>query len=163
MAAAAETDGGGRRVEESGCGDRIDPVMRSVFGVGRKSPPEKFSGGGATAKEIKNLKLRVRALESKKRASLPGFTFIKFAGLKKKSLGKESVSKQGRTSDNLEHIGEEGNLDAEKTKETVAAATTGVSTVSAPVSAAGVTVSTITPRTPPTTQTVFDDEDVVLG
>ncbi|GKF61395.1 hypothetical protein Tco_0181449, partial [Tanacetum coccineum] len=35
-----------RRVEESGCGDRIDPVMRSVFGVGRKSPPEKFSGGG---------------------------------------------------------------------------------------------------------------------
>ncbi|GJV17300.1 hypothetical protein Tco_1362623 [Tanacetum coccineum] len=36
----------GRRVEESGCGDRIDPVMRSVFGVGRKSPPEKFSGGG---------------------------------------------------------------------------------------------------------------------
>ncbi|GJS23014.1 reverse transcriptase domain-containing protein [Tanacetum coccineum] len=48
MAAAAETDGGGRRVEESGCGDRIDPVMRSVFGVGRKSPSEKFSGGGAT-------------------------------------------------------------------------------------------------------------------
>ncbi|GKB08406.1 ribonuclease H-like domain-containing protein, partial [Tanacetum coccineum] len=35
-----------RRVEESGCGDRIDPVRRSVFGVGRKSPPEKFSGGG---------------------------------------------------------------------------------------------------------------------
>ncbi|GJV45201.1 hypothetical protein Tco_1429737 [Tanacetum coccineum] len=46
VAAAAETDGGGRRVEESGCGDRIDPVMRSVFGVGRKSPPEKFSGDG---------------------------------------------------------------------------------------------------------------------
>ncbi|GJU83117.1 hypothetical protein Tco_1285482 [Tanacetum coccineum] len=47
VAAAAETGGGGgRRVEESGCGDRIDPVMRSVFGVGRKSPPEKFSGGG---------------------------------------------------------------------------------------------------------------------
>ncbi|GJW10254.1 hypothetical protein Tco_1576081 [Tanacetum coccineum] len=35
------------RVEESGCGDRIDPVRRSVFGVGRKSPPEKFSGGGS--------------------------------------------------------------------------------------------------------------------
>ncbi|GJX49731.1 hypothetical protein Tco_0276576 [Tanacetum coccineum] len=38
--------GGKRRVEESGGGDRIDPVMRSVFGVGRKSPPEKFSDGG---------------------------------------------------------------------------------------------------------------------
>ncbi|GKG39876.1 hypothetical protein Tco_0464021, partial [Tanacetum coccineum] len=36
----------GRRLEESGCGDRIDPVMRSVFGVGRKNPPENFSGGG---------------------------------------------------------------------------------------------------------------------
>ncbi|GKF64381.1 hypothetical protein Tco_0187829, partial [Tanacetum coccineum] len=47
VAAVAETGGGGeRRVEESGCGDRIDPVMRSVFGVGRKSPPEKFSDGG---------------------------------------------------------------------------------------------------------------------
>ncbi|GKG40458.1 hypothetical protein Tco_0467235, partial [Tanacetum coccineum] len=47
VAVAAETDGWGRRVEESGCGDRIDPVMRSVFGVGRKSPPKKFSGGGS--------------------------------------------------------------------------------------------------------------------
>ncbi|GJV74271.1 hypothetical protein Tco_1494266 [Tanacetum coccineum] len=48
VAAAAETGGGGkRRVEESGCGDRIDPVMRSVFGVGRKIPPENFSGGGS--------------------------------------------------------------------------------------------------------------------
>ncbi|GJX57012.1 hypothetical protein Tco_0286909 [Tanacetum coccineum] len=46
MVAAAAAGGGKRRVEESGCGDRIDPVMRSVFGVGRKSPPEKFSGGG---------------------------------------------------------------------------------------------------------------------
>ncbi|GJZ53312.1 hypothetical protein Tco_0608197 [Tanacetum coccineum] len=32
VAAAAETGGGGeRRVEESGCGDRIDPVMRNVL------------------------------------------------------------------------------------------------------------------------------------
>ncbi|GJX63180.1 hypothetical protein Tco_0296080 [Tanacetum coccineum] len=40
-------DGGEvRRVEESGVGDRIDPVVRSTFGVSPKSPPEKFSGGG---------------------------------------------------------------------------------------------------------------------
>ncbi|GKF12036.1 hypothetical protein Tco_0049962, partial [Tanacetum coccineum] len=44
------------RVEESGCGDRIDPVMRSVFGVGRKSHRKSFpvagdggGGGGGVA------------------------------------------------------------------------------------------------------------------
>ncbi|GJW46930.1 hypothetical protein Tco_0078576 [Tanacetum coccineum] len=35
------------RVRESGYGDRIDRKMGSSFGVGRKSPPENFSGGGA--------------------------------------------------------------------------------------------------------------------
>ncbi|GKF07218.1 hypothetical protein Tco_0041442 [Tanacetum coccineum] len=34
-----------RRVEENDMGDRIDRVVRNIFGVGRKSPPEKFSGG----------------------------------------------------------------------------------------------------------------------
>ncbi|GJS00368.1 hypothetical protein Tco_0316876 [Tanacetum coccineum] len=32
--------------DASGCGDRIDPLMRSIFGLRRKSPPENFSGGG---------------------------------------------------------------------------------------------------------------------
>ncbi|GKA30813.1 hypothetical protein Tco_0717118 [Tanacetum coccineum] len=35
-----------RRVVASECGDRIDRVMGSIFGFGRKSPPENFSGGG---------------------------------------------------------------------------------------------------------------------
>ncbi|GJV83453.1 putative ribonuclease H-like domain-containing protein [Tanacetum coccineum] len=34
------------RVEESGVGDRVDPEVGSVFGLRRKYPPEKFSGGG---------------------------------------------------------------------------------------------------------------------
>ncbi|GKF82021.1 hypothetical protein Tco_0243677, partial [Tanacetum coccineum] len=34
-----------RRVVESGSGDRIDPGMGRIFGVGRKSSPENFSGG----------------------------------------------------------------------------------------------------------------------
>ncbi|GKE67503.1 hypothetical protein Tco_1521664, partial [Tanacetum coccineum] len=50
-------DGGGggfgvmmmeERVGESDYGDRVDRVARSILGVGRKSPPENFSGGGAT-------------------------------------------------------------------------------------------------------------------
>ncbi|GKG27940.1 hypothetical protein Tco_0406267 [Tanacetum coccineum] len=34
------------RVAESEYGDRVDPLMRITFDLGRKSPPEKFSGGG---------------------------------------------------------------------------------------------------------------------
>ncbi|GJW02857.1 hypothetical protein Tco_1561713 [Tanacetum coccineum] len=34
------------RVGESDLGDRVDQFMRFIFGLGRKSPPEKFSGGG---------------------------------------------------------------------------------------------------------------------
>ncbi|GKB45874.1 hypothetical protein Tco_0896627, partial [Tanacetum coccineum] len=47
------------RVKESGCGDRIDPVMRSVFEVGRKSYRKSFpvagdggGGGGGVAGQI---------------------------------------------------------------------------------------------------------------
>ncbi|GJS24450.1 hypothetical protein Tco_0453082 [Tanacetum coccineum] len=39
----------GRRVAASDKGDRVDRVTRNIFGVGRKSPPEKFSGGGSEA------------------------------------------------------------------------------------------------------------------
>ncbi|GJR58257.1 hypothetical protein Tco_1500419 [Tanacetum coccineum] len=38
--------GGERRVRESGSGDRVHRVVGSNFGLRRKSPPEKFSGGG---------------------------------------------------------------------------------------------------------------------
>ncbi|GJZ21077.1 hypothetical protein Tco_0558116 [Tanacetum coccineum] len=46
--AAAAAGGGGRkwRLEESDLVGRIDRLMRIIFGVGRKSPPENFSGGG---------------------------------------------------------------------------------------------------------------------
>ncbi|GKB82809.1 hypothetical protein Tco_0949704, partial [Tanacetum coccineum] len=48
-------------------------------------------------------------------------------------------------------------------EETIDADATGVSTVSAPVSTTGVTINTIKPRTPPTTTTIFDDEDVTMA
>ncbi|GJU67367.1 hypothetical protein Tco_1253626 [Tanacetum coccineum] len=35
-----------RRVEESDVVGRVDPEVGSIFGVGRISPPKKFSGGG---------------------------------------------------------------------------------------------------------------------
>ncbi|GKE77786.1 hypothetical protein Tco_1543906 [Tanacetum coccineum] len=47
--------------------------------------------------------------------------------------------------------------------ETVDAATTGVSTASVPVTTVGVAISTAEPRTPPTTTTIFNDEDVTMA
>ncbi|GKF15386.1 hypothetical protein Tco_0056848, partial [Tanacetum coccineum] len=42
-------------------------------------------------------------------------------------------------------------------------ATTGVIVVSAPVTTAGVAISTAEPRTPPTTTTIFGDEDLTIA
>ncbi|GKG05450.1 hypothetical protein Tco_0325536, partial [Tanacetum coccineum] len=48
--------------------------------------------------------------------------------------------------------------------ETVHTATTGVSTVSAPVTTAGIAISTTEPRTPPTTvATAFLDKDLTIA
>ncbi|GJR88566.1 hypothetical protein Tco_0212577 [Tanacetum coccineum] len=38
-------EGWKRRVAASGNGDRVDRAMRNKFGLGRKTPLEKFSGG----------------------------------------------------------------------------------------------------------------------
>ncbi|GJR15300.1 hypothetical protein Tco_0797952 [Tanacetum coccineum] len=51
--------GGSRRVSGAVCsviGDRVDPLMRITFGVRRKNPPEKFSGGGRR-RDLKNSSL----------------------------------------------------------------------------------------------------------
>ncbi|GJZ99999.1 putative reverse transcriptase domain-containing protein [Tanacetum coccineum] len=45
VAAVGVVGGDFRRVVESGSGDRIDPEMGRIFGVGRKSSPKNFSGG----------------------------------------------------------------------------------------------------------------------
>ncbi|GKD71503.1 hypothetical protein Tco_1325593 [Tanacetum coccineum] len=40
------------RVRESGYGDRIDREMGRIFGVGRKSSPENFSGGCGGGRKV---------------------------------------------------------------------------------------------------------------
>ncbi|GKC04340.1 hypothetical protein Tco_0995950 [Tanacetum coccineum] len=83
-------------------------------------------------------------------------------------LDEEDASKQGRTNNKTKPMFEDSDfnaLDEDKEnveEETVDAATTRVSTVSAPVTIAGVTISTAEPRTPPITTTMFDDEDVTM-
>ncbi|GKB12970.1 hypothetical protein Tco_0846893 [Tanacetum coccineum] len=84
-------------------------------------------------------------------------------------LDEEDASKQGRRSDKLEPMFNDKDFEElddymeNFEKETFDAAATGVSIVSAPVSTAGVTISTVEPRTPPTTTIVFDDEDVTMA
>ncbi|GJT68292.1 hypothetical protein Tco_1019772 [Tanacetum coccineum] len=46
VAVVGKTRKGEWRVRASDYGERVDPVERRLFGVGRKTLPEKFSGGG---------------------------------------------------------------------------------------------------------------------
>ncbi|GJX51722.1 hypothetical protein Tco_0278567 [Tanacetum coccineum] len=126
----------------------------------------------AQAVEILNLKKRVKKLERKRKSSISHPRRRKYRQVKTSSddgLDEKDASKQGRRSDKIKPMFKDKDFEElddhmENVKEeTVDAATTGVSTVSAPVSTAGVTISTAEPRTPPTTTTVFDDEDVTMA
>ncbi|GKC57555.1 hypothetical protein Tco_1085153 [Tanacetum coccineum] len=94
----------------------------------------------AQAVEILNLKKRVKKLERHRKSSIS--------------------SSRRRTYSNFDDIDDYTDNIVE---ETFDAATTGVSTASAPVTTIGVTISTAIPRTPPIITTVFDDEDVTMA
>ncbi|GKC77418.1 hypothetical protein Tco_1128192, partial [Tanacetum coccineum] len=123
---------------------------------------------------ITRLRLRVRRLKKKRKArtSQPMKRRL-FKGRVEsstdKSLDEEDASKQGRYKDKTEPMFKESDFNElhddmqDAQGEIVDAATTRVSTVSAPVTTAGVAISTAEPRTPPTTTTVFDDEDVTMA
>ncbi|GJZ43844.1 hypothetical protein Tco_0591099 [Tanacetum coccineum] len=126
----------------------------------------------AQAVEILNLKKRVKKLERKRKSSISHPRRRKYRQVETSSdddLDEEDASKQGRRSDKLKPMFKDKDFEElddhieNVEEETVDAAATGVSTVSAPVSTAGVTISTAEPRTPPITTTVFDDEDVTMA
>ncbi|GJY49272.1 hypothetical protein Tco_0439228 [Tanacetum coccineum] len=114
----------------------------------------------AQAVEILNLKKRVKKLERKRMSSISHPRRRKYRQVETSSdddLDEDDASKQGRRSDKLKPMFKDKDFEElddhiENVKEeTVDAATTGVSTVSAPVSTADVTISTAELRTPPTT------------
>ncbi|GJT56778.1 hypothetical protein Tco_0991832 [Tanacetum coccineum] len=85
-------------------------------------------------------------------------------------LDEEDASKQGRESDKTKSMFQDSDFDVldddmeDVEGETVHTATTRVSAVSAPVTTAGVAISTVEPRTPPTTATTaFIDEDLTIA
>ncbi|GJS03282.1 hypothetical protein Tco_0319790 [Tanacetum coccineum] len=117
--------------------------------------------------EITSLKKRVKKLEKKKKArtsQLKRRLFkVRIKSSAEKSLGdQEDVSKQGRNEDQDEDISwfqedakTQGRYDQD----------IDITTVSAPITTAGVSVSTTKPSTPPTTTTtnVIEDEDLIIA
>ncbi|GKB14573.1 hypothetical protein Tco_0848496 [Tanacetum coccineum] len=110
------------------------------------------------------LKKRVKRLERqrKSRTSQPRRRKYERVESSDADLDEEDASKQERKNDKTNPMLHESDFDGFD-DETVDAATTGVSTASAPVTTAGVAISTAEPRTPPTTTTVFDNEDVTMS
>ncbi|GKA46480.1 hypothetical protein Tco_0739363 [Tanacetum coccineum] len=152
------------------------------------------------AKEIASLKKIVKKLERKMKSKTPGMNLFKIGTFKRRSLGEEDASKQGRNLKQGKHSSIFGDSDFDEefdanmdeaieqvydaNKDTVEegevqvpTAGTEVNTVSAPVTTAGVSISTakpittasvnittaepITPLT--TTTTIFEDEDLTIA
>ncbi|GJZ43849.1 hypothetical protein Tco_0591104, partial [Tanacetum coccineum] len=129
----------------------------------------------AQDKVITRLKLRVKRLEKKRKARTPQPIKRRlFKGRVEtstdKSLG-EDASKQGRNDDKLEELNLTNGADIEvivedkgssekggSTVDQVSTARPEVSTTSVPVN-----VSASTPSTPPTTRTIFGDEDLTIA
>ncbi|GJV33701.1 hypothetical protein Tco_1394101 [Tanacetum coccineum] len=118
----------------------------------------------AQAVEILRLKKRVKRLERQRKSSTSQPKRRKYRHVESSDddLDEEDASKQERKNDKSNHMLHESDFDGFD-DETVDDATTGVSTASAPVTTAGVAISTAEPRTPPTITTVFDDEDVTMA
>ncbi|GJS88322.1 hypothetical protein Tco_0770958 [Tanacetum coccineum] len=126
----------------------------------------------AQAVEILKLKQRVKKLERKRKSSIshPRRRIYRQVESSDDDLDEEDASEQGRKSDKTKSMFKDSDFDIldddmENVEgETVNTATTGVSVVSAPVTTAGVAISTAEPRTPPTTAaTAFIDEDLTIA
>ncbi|GJR61983.1 hypothetical protein Tco_1504145 [Tanacetum coccineum] len=118
----------------------------------------------AQAVEILRLKKRVKRLERQRKSSTSQPRRRKYGQVESSNddLDEEDASKQGKKNDKTNPMLHESDFDGFD-DETVDVATTGVSTASAPVPTGGVAINTVEPRTPPTTTTVFNDEDMTMA
>ncbi|GKA85245.1 putative ribonuclease H-like domain-containing protein [Tanacetum coccineum] len=106
----------------------------------------------AQAKEIANLKKRVNKLEKRKRSRTPGMNLFK--------IDMDEVFKD--VEGDAEQVINAA-ADEVPTDDAINTAGTEVNTANAPVTTAGVSISTAEPVTPPTTTTIFKDEDVIIS
>ncbi|GJZ90743.1 hypothetical protein Tco_0662670 [Tanacetum coccineum] len=129
----------------------------------------------AQAVEIINLKKRVKKLERQRKSSISHLRKRIYRQVESSDddLDEEDASKQGRTSDktkpmfkdsdfdDLDDLVDEGMTFVQE-KDAENQGKIGDNDTEA-VNTAGKGVSTAAPRTPPTTKTVFDDEDVTMA
>ncbi|GJZ51960.1 hypothetical protein Tco_0606475 [Tanacetum coccineum] len=120
--------------------------------------------------EILKLKQRVKKLERQSKSSISHPRRRTYRQIESSDdvWDEEDASKQGRNQDKTKPMFKKSNFDElhddvqDAQEEIVNVASIGVSTVSTPVTTAGVTINIAEPKTPPTTTTVFDDEDVTM-
>ncbi|GJT37622.1 putative reverse transcriptase domain-containing protein [Tanacetum coccineum] len=126
----------------------------------------------AQAVEILKLNQRVKKLERKRKSSIshPRRRIYRQVNSSNNDLDEGDASEQGRKGDKTKLMFQDSDFDVldddmEDVKgETINTATTGVSAVSAPVTTAGVAISTAEPITLPTTAaTAFIDEDLTIA
>ncbi|GKE01900.1 hypothetical protein Tco_1389883 [Tanacetum coccineum] len=127
----------------------------------------------AQAVEILDLKRRVKKLERKRKSSISQLRRRIYKKIESSDddLDEEDASKQGRKSDKIEPMLKDSNfddlvdegMDFFQEKDAENQGNIGADDTEA-VNTAGEGVSTVAPRTPPTTTTtVFDDEDVTMA
>ncbi|GJS33056.1 hypothetical protein Tco_0531438 [Tanacetum coccineum] len=132
----------------------------------------------AQVKEIANLKKRVKKLERKRKSRIPWMNLFKIGTSRRRSLGEEDASKQGRNlkqgkqmsifkeSDegfnaNMDEVFKDVEGDAEHVISAAADEVPTVTTTGVSVSTAGENITTAEPSTP-LTIIVIEDEDLTI-
>ncbi|GKC84062.1 uncharacterized mitochondrial protein-like protein [Tanacetum coccineum] len=146
---------------------RFERVLEHQFELTANVPitphDSPLPGGYTLGSDEGRLKLQeLMTIQRKSSTSQPRRRKYRHVESSDDDLDEEDASKQGRKNDKTNPMLHERDFDGFD-DETVDAATTRVSTASALVTTAGVAISTSNPRTPPTTTTVFDDEDVTIA
>nr|GEX02395.1 uncharacterized mitochondrial protein AtMg00810-like [Tanacetum cinerariifolium] len=129
----------------------------------------------AQAKDIASLKKRVTKLEQKQSSRISGFHPFRAGTSKRHSLGRRKVSKHGRKNLKSQQMFQDIDdvLDEDADTEMIVkvkgngekrgSTAETYSIVKSDISATRLEVSTAEPKTPPTTTTLFDNEDVTIA
>ncbi|GJV35074.1 putative ribonuclease H-like domain-containing protein [Tanacetum coccineum] len=170
---AEQDSGSGPRRQDTVLGDRLAQTRFERLSKQSNDPPisgVNTPGSGENVKtaqglEITSLKKRVKKLEKKKKARTPKLKRrlfkVRIESSAEKSLGdQEDASKQGRNKDQDDDISwfqEDAETHGRYDQDI------NITTASAPITTAGVFVSTAELSTPPTTTTVIENEDLTIA
>nr|GEX56616.1 MAK10-like protein [Tanacetum cinerariifolium] len=160
-----------------GCQETIRGAMAQIRFEGApiqfSDPPLSTGGhtpGSDEEKEIASLKKRVTKLEQRQSSKILGFHPFRAGTSRRHNLGRMNVSKQGRKNLKLQQkfqdiddlVDEDTIVEDKGSGEKGGSIAETVSIARPDISAARPEISTFEPKTPLTTTTLFDDEDVII-